>query len=414
MLEDARHGLINLILVKDLSRLGRDFVEVGRYTDVIFPSLGCRFVSVLDCLDTEGDNTDMLHFRSLMNDYHLKDLSGKIKSVLHAKMRSGQYIAAYAPYGYRRMLISWCVGHLVSPMDAGGYNERFKKWRYDDLPILPEPFRYVLAPGKEDTFENLRALMDRPDVDTIVNACDAGREGELIFRLVYEMTGCRKPVLRLWISSMEDSAIREGFSDLRPGTDYEALYQSALCRQKADWLVGINATHVSIRQPGMIHIIQFPYWMGSDQRLKYTEMILAQVWNEQICPCMASKPVIFVLDEAHGLHLASQNMSTRILREGRKFGISGWFITQWADDIKMLNTLSQAALRIFFRPGTENIKSLAKALAHGNLKSALQYRQMIAGMRVGDFFFFNTSGNAVYVKNTDTNQIQEGGNYNGL
>lgn len=157
-------------------------------------------------------------------------------------------------------------------------------------------------------------------------------------------------------------------------------------------------THVSIRQPGMIHIIQFPYWMGSDQRLKYTEMILAQVWNEQICPCMASKPVIFVLDEAHGLHLGSQNMSTRILREGRKFGISGWFITQWADDIKMLNTLSQAALRIFFRPGTENIKSLAKALAHGNLKSALQYRQMIAGMRVGDFFFFNTSGNAVYVK----------------
>ena len=102
MLEDARHGLINLILVKDLSRLGRDFVEVGRYTDVIFPSLGCRFVSVLDCLDTEGDNTDMLHFRSLMNDYHLKDLSGKIKSVLHAKMRSGQYIAAYAPYGYRK------------------------------------------------------------------------------------------------------------------------------------------------------------------------------------------------------------------------------------------------------------------------------------------------------------------------
>lgn len=102
MLEDARYGLINLILVKDLSRLGRDFVEVGRYTDVVFPSLGCRFVSVLDCLDTEGDNTDMLHFRSLMNDYHLKDLSNKVKSVLHAKMRSGQYIAAYAPYGYRK------------------------------------------------------------------------------------------------------------------------------------------------------------------------------------------------------------------------------------------------------------------------------------------------------------------------
>lgn len=102
MLEDARSGLINLILVKDLSRLGRDFVEVGRYTDVVFPSLGCRFVSVLDCLDSEGDNTDMLHFRSLMNDYHLKDLSSKIKSVLHAKMKSGQYLGAYAPYGYRK------------------------------------------------------------------------------------------------------------------------------------------------------------------------------------------------------------------------------------------------------------------------------------------------------------------------
>ncbi len=142
------------------------------------------------------------------------------------------------------LIVSWCVGHLVSPMDAAGYDERFKKWRYDDLPILPEPFRYVLAPGKEDAFENLRTLMNRPDVDTVVNACDAGREGELIFRLVYEMAGCNKPVERLWISSMEDLAIREGFSDLRPGVEYDALYQSALCRQKADWLVGINATRL--------------------------------------------------------------------------------------------------------------------------------------------------------------------------
>ena len=142
------------------------------------------------------------------------------------------------------LIVSWCVGHLVSPMDAAGYDERFKKWRYDDLPILPEPFRYVLTPGKEDAFENLRTLMNRPDVDTVVNACDAGREGELIFRLVYEMVGCTKPIERLWISSMEDIAIREGFSDLRPGAEYDSLYQSALCRQKADWLVGINATRL--------------------------------------------------------------------------------------------------------------------------------------------------------------------------
>ena len=142
------------------------------------------------------------------------------------------------------LIVSWCVGHLVSPMDAASYDERYKKWRYDDLPILPEPFRYVLAPGKEDAFYNLRSLMNRTDVDTIVNACDAGREGELIFRLVYGMTGCTKPVERLWISSMEDSAIREGFKELRPGNDYDALYHSALCRQKADWLVGINATRL--------------------------------------------------------------------------------------------------------------------------------------------------------------------------
>ena len=147
-------------------------------------------------------------------------------------------------YEGNNLLVSWCVGHLVSPMDAAGYDPSFRKWHFEDLPILPEPFRYVLASGKEAAFENLRALMDRPDVDTIVNACDAGREGELIFRLVYEMAGCRKPVRRLWISSMEDNAIREGFSDLCPGADYEALYQSALCRQKADWLVGINATRL--------------------------------------------------------------------------------------------------------------------------------------------------------------------------
>ena len=141
-------------------------------------------------------------------------------------------------------IVSWCVGHLVSPMDAAGYDPGYKKWRYDDLPILPEPFRYVLVKGKEDAFQNLKRLMERPDVTELVNACDAGREGELIFRLVYEMAGCTKPFSRLWISSMEDTAIREGFADLRPGAEYDPLYQSALCRQKADWLVGINATRL--------------------------------------------------------------------------------------------------------------------------------------------------------------------------
>ena len=161
-----------------------------------------------------------------------------IASALGAKSRADGF------YEGNGLIVSWCVGHLVSPLDAAGYDEAFKKWHYDDLPILPEPFRYVIAPGKEDAFENLRSLMGRPDVEAVVNACDAGREGELIFRLVYEMAGCKKPVERLWVSSMEDSAIREGFSDLRPGAEYESLYQSALCRQKADWLVGINATRL--------------------------------------------------------------------------------------------------------------------------------------------------------------------------
>ena len=167
-----------------------------------------------------------------------RSVAASIASALGAASRADGF------YEGNGLLISWCVGHLVSPMDAAGYNPCLRKWHFEDLPILPEPFRYVLAPGKEAAFENLRALMGRPDVDTIVNACDAGREGELIFRLMYEMAGCRNPVQRLWISSMEDSAIQEGFSDLRPGVDYEALYQSALCRQKADWLVGINATRL--------------------------------------------------------------------------------------------------------------------------------------------------------------------------
>ena len=102
----------------------------------------------------------------------------------------------------------------------------------------------MLAKDKEDAFQNLKRLMDREDVTELVNACDAGREGELIFRLAYEMAGCRKPFSRLWISSMEDAAIREGFADLRPGAEYDPLYQSALCRQKADWLIGINATRL--------------------------------------------------------------------------------------------------------------------------------------------------------------------------
>ena len=142
------------------------------------------------------------------------------------------------------LLVSWCIGHLISMADAGSYDERYKKWRYEDLPILPQTWKYAPTPGKEKQLAILKELLHRSDVSEVVNGCDAGREGELIFRFVYEQTGCTKPFSRLWISSMEDSAIREGFAGRRAGTEYDALYQSALCRARADWLVGINATRL--------------------------------------------------------------------------------------------------------------------------------------------------------------------------
>ena len=141
-------------------------------------------------------------------------------------------------------LVSWCIGHLVSFAEAGQYDEKYCKWRYEDLPILPQPWQFIVPDEKKQQFEIVRSLLNRPDVDSVTAATDAGREGELIFRFVYQMAGCTKPVKRLWISSMEDAAIREGFANLCPDSDYDALYQSALCRAKADWLVGINATRL--------------------------------------------------------------------------------------------------------------------------------------------------------------------------
>ncbi len=142
----------------------------------------------------------------------------------------------------KEYIVSWCYGHLAELADPAVYDERYAKWRLEDLPILPGVFQYTLRPDGKNQFEVLRALMDREDVTEVINACDAGREGELIFRTVYHLAGCTKPILRLWVSSMEDSAIRDGFRSLWPGSEYDGLYKSALCRAKADWLVGINAT----------------------------------------------------------------------------------------------------------------------------------------------------------------------------
>ena len=141
-------------------------------------------------------------------------------------------------------VISWCIGHLVGLAEAAAYGEQYKKWSYDSLPILPQEWQYTVAADKGKQFKTLKELMHRADVSEVVNACDAGREGELIFRFVYEMAGCKKPFTRLWISSMETGAIKSGFDNLKDGRGYDALYHSALCRAKADWLIGINATRL--------------------------------------------------------------------------------------------------------------------------------------------------------------------------
>ena len=139
-------------------------------------------------------------------------------------------------------LVSWCFGHLAGLANADFYDASYAKWKKEDLPILPSPFRFLVSEDKKSQFDLLKELMHREDVIQVINACDAGREGELIFRSVFYLADCQKPMKRLWISSMEDDAIREGFQNLKPGQEYDGLYQSALCRVKADWLVGINAT----------------------------------------------------------------------------------------------------------------------------------------------------------------------------
>ena len=133
-------------------------------------------------------------------------------------------------------LVSWCIGHLVELAPPNVYDEKYVKWSVADLPILPERWQYLVSASTKKQFGILKKLMNRPDVDSVTAATDAGREGELIFRLVYQQTGCKKPVFRLWLSSMEESAIREDFANLKPSTEYDALYNAALCRERADWI----------------------------------------------------------------------------------------------------------------------------------------------------------------------------------
>ena len=161
-----------------------------------------------------------------------------IASVLGARTKHEGYQEGN---GY---VVSWCFGHLAGLADAEVYDQKYAKWKKEDLPILPELFEFQLNDDKKSQFEILKTLMHRNDITAVVNACDAGREGELIFRTAYYLAECQKPMMRLWISSMEDTAIREGFQQLKAGAEYDGLYQSALCRAEADWLVGINATRL--------------------------------------------------------------------------------------------------------------------------------------------------------------------------
>ena len=161
-----------------------------------------------------------------------------IAKVIGATGRQNGY---YEGGGY---IVSWCVGHLIQMASPLAYDEKYAKWRLEDLPIIPGKYKYEVVKATRGQFNILKKLMNTKEIETVINACDAGREGELIFRLVYEQASCKKNIKRLWISSMEDVAIKEGFKQLKEGKEYEDLYRSALARSKADWLVGMNMSRL--------------------------------------------------------------------------------------------------------------------------------------------------------------------------
>ena len=177
---------------------------------------------------------------------------GKMKLVIAEKPSVAQSIAKIIGATERKdgymegngYLVSWCVGHLIELAQPQTYDEKYEKWRYEDLPILPTDWKYQITAATKKQYGILKELMNRSDVESIVEATDAGREGEHIFRLVYNMCKCSKDFERLWISSMEDSAIVEGFQNLKKGSDYDSLYEAAICRERADWIVGMNATRL--------------------------------------------------------------------------------------------------------------------------------------------------------------------------
>ena len=191
-----------------------------------------------------------------------------LAKVLGANKRCDGYLEGN---GY---IVSWCVGHLVELSPPEAYDETYAKWRLSDLPIFPAIWKYQVSASTRKQFGILKKLMKRDDVESLVCATDAGREGELIFRLVYHQAGCRKPFERLWISSMEDQAIKDGFAHLEPSIKYDALYEAALCRERADWIVGMNGITVASRRFDE---------KGDAQQL------LAKRWKRPVIPMTALK-----------------------------------------------------------------------------------------------------------------------------
>jgi len=165
-------------------------------------------------------------------------VSKEISAVLGANKREGGFLIGN---GY---IVSHCFGHLLELAEPAAYGAHYAKWRYEDLPIVPQAWQYTPAKGKATQLEILKTLINRDDVDCVINACDAGREGELIFRHVYDYAKCAKPIRRLWVSSMEESAIKNGFASLRDGAEYDNLHTAAKCRERADWTVGISASRL--------------------------------------------------------------------------------------------------------------------------------------------------------------------------
>ena len=240
-----------------------------------------------------------------------------IAAVVGADKRKNGYLEGN---GY---LVSWCVGHLVSLAQPENYDLRLARWRRADLPILPDPWQYVPNEKTKKQLDLLCSLMNRPDIETIVCATDAGREGELIFRLVYDCCRCSKPVKRLWISSLEESAIREGMARLKDAAEYDLLYEAALCRAKADWLMGINLTRLytllygptlsigRVMTPTLAMIVEREKAVaGFTPKPFYTVHLL--------CPCEAVSERFEDEQEAQALADACNGQTAEIIRVEKK------------------------------------------------------------------------------------------------